>query len=660
MSARKRVCHIAATNDGATWMLEQLRELRDRKGYDVSAIVANGDGKLTQKLRAEGIPYHAFDFEFPSARGWISLLDRVVLLARLLRRERYDVVQTHLFASMVLGRLAAWLADCPVRLAMIAGPFHLEAYTPRWIDGSTCWMETGLIGSCEYTRTLYQGLRVSPRRISVIFYGPDETKFAASQIVSVDLRREFDLPNDAPLVGMVAYFYPRLPANRWIPEFLHDRANKRQEDLIAAFPQVLRRFPDAQLFLVGSGWGEAGEVELEKARAQVQALGIADHVVFTGYRTDVNGILASLDVSVQGALSENLGGTIESLLMERPTVATRTGGLVDSIRDGETGILVAPSDPASMAQGIIRLLEDPEAAKRMAQNGRQLMLREFTLSKTVDDLDELYRQQMSRGWFGKVSGYRLPVTALRALMAVWVFGYLAARLAYDTKIGARWDTGWRPFPIPQYRRTRQSFHNRRMAAAAGLAAAARFARQASLNGGEATAAWLASARTHLSPSAIARSTLLWFHRSREAVRLWLSNERLSPAALLRSVLHNLKRVVQAGVASIRGAAHALRTAFNSILVATSGNVRRIAHDCERRHFRRVVFGANRRRRTWAWLKRQPLFAYGYVRYLLRGKPVLRRWDVFFARVRGHPPYTEAELDAIHGPTPITTQSPPKP
>lgn len=442
-----RVCHIAATTDGATWMLEQLRDLRDTKGYDVSAIIAAGSGKLATRLEAENIPYHTFDFEFPSGKGWKSLLDRVILLAKLLRRERFDIVQTHLFASMILARLASWLADVPVRLAMIAGPYHLEAYTPRWIDGGTCWMDTGLIPSCEYTRKLYRELGVPDHRLSVIYYGPDETKFDRERVHPADLRKDLGLPSTTTLVGMIAYFYPRLPVSRWTPIILHDRANKRQEDLIAAIPAVLKEIPEARFLFVGSGWGEAGEKELESAKALAIELNVDDAAIFTGYRDDVNEVLAGLGVAVQASLSENLGGTIESLLMECPTVATRSGGLVDTVRDGETGIVVSPDDPADLARGVVRILRNPVEAKRMASNGRKLMQSEFTLRRTVEKLDSLYRRQLK----SHPRGYRLHRTVLRAIIAGPVFAYLATRLMIDTKFLSRWDARWRPFPISHVR-----------------------------------------------------------------------------------------------------------------------------------------------------------------------------------------------------------------
>jgi glycosyltransferase involved in cell wall biosynthesis len=95
---------------------------------------------------------------------------------------------------------------------------------------------------------------------------------------------------------------------------------------------------------------------------------------------------------VQCPLSETLGGTIEALLMERPTVGTRVGGIPESVRHEETGLLVPPADPAALAAAIERLLANRDEARRFGVAGRKLMLERFTLSRTGADLDALYRR----------------------------------------------------------------------------------------------------------------------------------------------------------------------------------------------------------------------------------------------------------------------------
>ena len=208
---RLKICHIAATTEGAPWVFEQLRDLRDRHGFDVAAILSGDQGTLVERCRAAGIPVYAADFNFTSNADLLELPRKVLALVRILQRERFDIVQTHLFHSMVIGRIAAWFADVPVRFSMIAGPFHLEAYTPRWIDRYTCWIDTITIASCELTRTLYQRMGVPGRRIAVIYYGPDESRFDPAVTTPADLRAKFGWAEDTPLIGMVAYFYPVLP-----------------------------------------------------------------------------------------------------------------------------------------------------------------------------------------------------------------------------------------------------------------------------------------------------------------------------------------------------------------------------------------------------------------------------------------------------------------
>jgi hypothetical protein len=165
---RIKICHVAATSDGATWMFEQLRELRNRYGHEVVAVVSGGHGRLIDKLKAENIRYYVANFAAGPAPLSEALATPLAVfrLGRFFRRERFDVVQHHIFISMRIARPAAWLADVPVRLSMIAGPFHLQARTSRWIEQLTYWMDTKLIPSCQATLKLCRGLGIPERYLA--------------------------------------------------------------------------------------------------------------------------------------------------------------------------------------------------------------------------------------------------------------------------------------------------------------------------------------------------------------------------------------------------------------------------------------------------------------------------------------------------------------
>ena len=73
-----------------------------------------------------------------------------------------------------------------------------------------------------------------------------------------------------------------------------------------------------------------------------------------------------------------------------PVVATRIGGVVDVVRDGENGILVAPGDEQGLAEGILRLLTDRDAARRLGANAHRTISESYTLGATVERYTELY------------------------------------------------------------------------------------------------------------------------------------------------------------------------------------------------------------------------------------------------------------------------------
>lgn len=433
-----KVCHVVAASEGATWMVEQLRELRNQHGYDVTAVVSGDSGKLIDKLDAEGIPRFAFNFSFGGLRAPVTMPLRILRLARFFRQQRFDVVQSHVFGSMLIARPAAWLADVPVRLSMISGPFHLEAQASRWIERSTHWMETMLIPSCEASVRLCRDLGISKERLALVYYGADEKKFDPSATQTTKLLQRFGLGDDVPKIGMVSYFYRRLPRSRWIPRQLVGRGGKGHEDLVNAARAVQAQFPAARFLLIGSGWGEAGEAYWQELRELVKGLGLEKTILFTGYQEDISGVLRELDVAVQASLSENLGGTIEALLMECPLVATRVGGMPDAVRDGETGILVNPGDPEDLARGIIQQLRHPEKARALAAAGRKLALERFTLSRTASDLSQLYATLLNREGNARrkyrpgVSSYRLLILLLGALVVgLWFVPQLLVLKIWD-------------------------------------------------------------------------------------------------------------------------------------------------------------------------------------------------------------------------------------
>jgi glycosyltransferase involved in cell wall biosynthesis len=395
---RLRVAQIVGTGDGARWIADICEGLRSR-GYDACAIVSAPDGSLVDRLTSLGIPVHSTRLDprlrlgtpLRLAASAFFLLVLGIRLAWLLRRERIDVAQSHIWWSILVGRVGSWIARTPIRLSHVPGPYHLESSTLRRIDLMTQWMDHRLIAGSQFIDSAYASAGVPEQRRRCIHYGADPARFDPTVTDRSSFRRDLGIEADAPLVGQVAFFYGRVQS-RFGPPHLRGRGIKGQEDFIDAARLVLDEVPSARFVLVGGGWGVEGEEEKRAVEGRAAALGLGQAVLFTGTRSDIPQVLSALDVSVQCSHSENLGGTIESLLMEVPTIATRVGGMPESVRHEETGLLVPPRDPEALAEAILQMLRAPEWAKELARAGRKLMLERFTIQRTVADLDALYSE----------------------------------------------------------------------------------------------------------------------------------------------------------------------------------------------------------------------------------------------------------------------------
>ena len=80
---RLKICHVVATTEGASWVFEQLRGLRDRYGHDVAVVLNGASGALVDRFRAEAIRVHVADFDFTSSPDLLGLPRKVLALARL-------------------------------------------------------------------------------------------------------------------------------------------------------------------------------------------------------------------------------------------------------------------------------------------------------------------------------------------------------------------------------------------------------------------------------------------------------------------------------------------------------------------------------------------------------------------------------------------------
>src|SRR5690606_1107408 len=121
----------------------------------------------------------------------------ILRLARQFRRSRTTIVHTHIFNTMIIGRIAAWLARVPCRVSMVPGPLHLEAPFTRTVDRLTCWMDHRIVAGCAYTHAQYEALGLAAPQLQCIPYGIDPSRFDPSRADGAETRRALGIPAGA-------------------------------------------------------------------------------------------------------------------------------------------------------------------------------------------------------------------------------------------------------------------------------------------------------------------------------------------------------------------------------------------------------------------------------------------------------------------------------
>lgn len=374
VSERLRVfAVIAATvRGGAEETFAALLRGLDRDRFEVY-VACDGTGPMYEEFCRHAVRV------WPMPLSSALYLSSIWKLARLIRQHRCHVVHTLLWNADVLGGVAARLTGVPA-LAAVQGAYFL----PFGVSG------------------LRKIRRLTMSRIfRLIYYGFDRIT-APSQYVMTDLISRAGIPvprgrlelvrNGIDIAHLDAQVRrcPPPQAGRRRPRIITP-ANffpiKGHEWLIRAVPAVQARFAGVEFVLAGDG---DSRPDMERL---ARDLGVAPSVTFAGSVENVIAEMLESDLFVLPSLSEGLSiALLEALALGMPVVATNTGGTPEVVADGQTGLLVAPRNPQALADAILALLDDPERARQLGANGRELVRQQFSVRAMIDRLEAAYVQ----------------------------------------------------------------------------------------------------------------------------------------------------------------------------------------------------------------------------------------------------------------------------
>jgi glycosyltransferase involved in cell wall biosynthesis len=351
-----RIMHLIPRymNDGTCRVVNSLIKYTDPARFQTFVGILSRDNFSLQPLLDMGAIPVQFDMKHFAD---VSMLPALV---RELRDKRIQVMHTHRIRPDLIGRIAGRWAGVPVNVSTqhYAGEWDERGKSVGWLVRLlyrlTLPLTQKIVNISSGEMALLRAENVSPAKMAVIHNGIDsEVFFPAS---TCDDHGGSSVDDRPRVVGCVAFLTQRKGINY----------------LIAAFRQVVDRYPQACLQIVGDG------EERPALQRQIAALGLERRVTLLGNQTGIPRLMNGFDIFVLPSVWEPFGLVIaEAMACGKPVVATNVGGIPEIVEHNRTGILVPPAAVAPLAIALEVLLEDGRLRTEMGRAGRQRFLEQF-------------------------------------------------------------------------------------------------------------------------------------------------------------------------------------------------------------------------------------------------------------------------------------------
>jgi len=377
------VSHTAELKGAERFLLDILRAI-DRSRFAPRLVVPRS-GPLEESAAAANVPVSVVPFKWwltEPSRVWkqplASLWNRAAVstVAKLIETHSVDLVFSN-SAAVAVGAVAARRARVP----------HVW-FIHEVLDGPRPMLRS-ILGNkrlvrliCRRSKRVAANSLASARafagcaEVDVVYNGLAEG--AGRVEPRAELRRELGLDGEARAIGVVGTIFP----------------GKGQREAVVALASLAARFPRHKLLLIGEA-ADAGYVrDIERTIARH---GLGGRVVLTGFRADLDQVLALLDLLLVPSTVDSFGRVaVEAMAAEVPVVAVARGGLPEVVKDGETGFLVAGPEPEKLAAGMAAVLDDPVKAREVAGRARRDVLRRFSLPTEVHKLERILEGCLER------------------------------------------------------------------------------------------------------------------------------------------------------------------------------------------------------------------------------------------------------------------------
>ncbi|MDD5568664.1 MAG: lipopolysaccharide heptosyltransferase II [Candidatus Omnitrophica bacterium] len=327
------------------------------------AVVVSAGGSLVKDLEALG----GIHYQLPlHKKSFISIIKTIPRLVEIIKKEKIDIVHAR-------SRVPAWIAYFAARSTKTVFITTCHGYYKKhpfsYVMG---WAKRVIVLSNVIARHMIEDFQVPHDRIKLVPRSVDLEKF---KYLSPDKKRGKDFN-----VGIIGRITPL----------------KGHLFFIKAMAKVARVVPNLKIWVVGDA-PSSRQAYKEQVQVLTRRLGLDHCTEFLGTQRNIPEVLSNLDLVVLATTTHEAFGRVivEAQASGVPVVATKVGGVVDIIENGRTGLMVAPSDPQSMAEAVIKIYKDPELARNFAEAAYQKVKERYSVELMVDNTLDVYKDALT-------------------------------------------------------------------------------------------------------------------------------------------------------------------------------------------------------------------------------------------------------------------------
>ena len=371
MQPKKKICFIVSEPDNAKWFLK-TPILKLRENFEVH-LVAN----FSEQKPKSYIDFTDFNHTLPIKRN-INLLNDLLCLKKavtLFKQNKFNSIHSVTPKAGLISMLAGFIAKIPIRIHTFTGQVwatkngvfkHLLITMDRMIN----FFATHVIVDGESQREFLIAKKIITEK-SIVFgkgsiCGVDTNRFKPSKNIRIKLREKYNIKE-----------------NEWVFMFLgRINAEKGVEDLINAFINI-NESHNQKLFIVGPDEDQTISKNINSLKN--------NNIIYVPLTNKPEDIMQICDTFCLPSYREGFGlSVIEASALEKPIICSNAYGLRDTIKENVTGIRHKKGSVSSLQQNLIYVLENKEKIKRMGENGREYVLKNFSTKEITENWIKYY------------------------------------------------------------------------------------------------------------------------------------------------------------------------------------------------------------------------------------------------------------------------------